>query len=267
MTQASAVKTSTGSEFATRGEEPVLVFESNLAGRHGRGVSLLAERCHGAQAGKGFGYCGNSFAIPTSNSDLVPLTRDIVANYIRGFLTHAASHPQQQFRVMALGFGNPHLKAAEIAAMFRDAPANCLLPGRWLELLGQLDTARVIVLDSSAALAGAAAQKRLDEYFAISAPLWSTRHIEIVSVGSANSVVANDQYARSRRYRHRIVSVNESFYRNYLNQAREEMAVWYATRLVSLSEPEQTQQGNQVRIVQAAMRAGLEIEDILLGAQ
>jgi hypothetical protein len=146
--------------------------------------------------------------------------------------------------------------------MFKDAPKNCLLPGRWLELLGKLDTVRILVLDGAGALRYPAVQKQFDEYFALNAPLWSTQRIDIVSVGSPVSVVANDQYTRSRKYRHRIVSVNEQFYKNYLNQAREEMAVWYAARMVTISDPDQTAQSSQVRMLQAAMRAGLEIDEI-----
>lgn len=265
MTQAPLRKPDPAVETPVAAEEPVLVFESNLAGQHGKGASFLAEKCHGAVDGKGWGQHGNSYAIPTADKELMPLSQGVLSNYVQSFIKHAEANPAMRFRVTTLGFGNPNLSQRDLVRMFARAPSNCLLPGRWLELLGKLDTVRIIVLDAAGALRNAAPQQRLDDYFAINAPLWTNKVVEIVSTGPANSVVANDQYARHRGYRHRIISVNENFYRNYLNQAREELAVWYATRLLNLAEPDQTSQGSTLRLLQAAIRAGLEIEDVTLG--
>jgi len=265
MNPASLQRTSETHDHGARAEEPVLVFESNLGGQHGRGVSLLAEKCHGAVDGKGWGHHGNAYGIPTLDSEMVPLTRGVLVNYVQSFLKYATVHPQLRFRVTAFGYGNPNIGMGEIVEMFRQAPRNCLLPGRWMEMLGRLDVVRLLLLDASGSLRGAAAQERLDEYFAINAPLWAARSVEIVSVGTAVSVVANDEFARRRNYRHRIISVNEGYYRNYLNLAREEMAVWYSTRLVTVLEPDQTSQGNTLRLLQAATRAGLEIDEIQIG--
>ena len=267
MTQASLRNPAAPVEQQVSADEPVLVFESNLAGKHGKGTSFLAEKCHGAAAGKGWGLQGGSYAIPVFDKDLMPVSATILSNYVQSFLKHAAGTQQQRYRVTALGFGNPNVSQAELVKMFARAPANCLLPGRWLELLGKLDSVRIIVLDTAAALRSEKVQQRLDDYFAINAPLWTNKVVEIVSAGSPQSVMANDQYARARNYRHRIVNVNEVFYRNYLNQAREDAAVWYATRILNIAEPDQTSQGSTLRILQSAIRAGLEIEDITLGEQ
>ena len=262
MNQASLKKPSEIPENSTRTDEPVLVFESNLGGQHGRGVSLLAEKCHGAVDGKGWGHHGNTYGIPTLDSEMMPLTRGVLTNYIQAFIKYASSQPHLPFRVTAFGYGNPNIATAEIVEMFREAPSNCLLPGRWMEMLGRLDTVRLLLLDVSGSMRDEEAQAGLDSYFAINAPLWADKSVEIVSVGTAISVVANDKYARSRDYRHRIISVNENFYKNYLNQAREEMAVWYCTRVVTILEPDQTSQGNTLRLLQAASRAGLEMDEI-----
>ncbi|MFO1435375.1 MAG: hypothetical protein U1F34_03025 [Gammaproteobacteria bacterium] len=265
MTQASLRATAAADSHAA--EEPVLVFESNLAGQHGKGTSFLAEKCHGAVAGKGWGLQGSSYAIPVFDKDLMPVSATILSNYVQSFLKHAESTPQQRFRVTALGFGNPNISQAELVKMFARAPSNCMLPGRWLELLSKLDSVRLIILDAAGALSSEKVQQKLDDYFSINAPLWTSKAVEIVSAGSPQSTMANDQYARARKYRHRIVNVNESFYRNYLNQAREDMAVWYSTRILNIAEPDQTSQGSTLRILQSAIRAGLEIEDITLGEQ
>ncbi len=265
MNTASPQRSPETPDHGARAEEPVLVFESNLGGQHGRGVSLLAEKCHGAVDGKGWGHHGNTYGIPTLDSEMIPLTRGVLVNYVQNFLKYAAAHPQRPFRVTAFGYGNPNIGMGEIVEMFRQAPRNCLLPGRWLEMLGRLDAVRLLLLDAGGAIRESAAQDRLDEYFAINAPLWAETSVEIVSVGAAVSVVANDRFARRRNYRHRIISVNEGFYRNYLSLAREEMAVWYSTRLVTVLEPDQTSQGNTLRLLQAATRAGLEMDDVQVG--
>ena len=54
--------------------EPVFVFGSNLAGRHGAGAALFAIRHRGAIYGRGEGLQGNSYAIPTKGHRLDPLS-------------------------------------------------------------------------------------------------------------------------------------------------------------------------------------------------
>jgi len=53
--------------------EPVFVFGSNLAGRHGKGAALFAVRHRGAVYGVGEGFRGNSYAIPTKDAALSTL--------------------------------------------------------------------------------------------------------------------------------------------------------------------------------------------------
>ena len=264
MARASARVTPHPSAATSSASEPVFVFESNVAGKHERGSALLAAKCYGAMDGKGSGHVSNSYAIPTANGESEPLTKDVIANYVRGFLTYAESHPALQFRVTAIANENPYLRSADVAALFKSAPKNCLLPGRWLECLGRLKTARIILLDTSALLRRPAALRCMDEYFATYAPLWKAEGIEIVSIGPAASIVANDQYARRCKYQHRIIGVNEAIHKSYVAQVREDTAVWYATRLVSVTTPDQTSQAHQLRVIWAAQRAGLEIDDVLI---
>lgn len=136
---------------AARREEddhPVMVFGSNLAGRHGRGAAADARRWHGAEPGVGEGLTGHAYALPTKDAALqsLPLTQVLAA--IERFKVVAASRPDMTFNVTRVGCGLAGLKDAQIAPAFADAPTNCQLPFVWARLLGRTSVARVIVAGS-----------------------------------------------------------------------------------------------------------------------
>ena len=58
--------------------DPVFVFGSDLAGRHGKGAALWARLHRGAIYGRGVGRQGNAYAIPTKDRQLrvLPLAGD-----------------------------------------------------------------------------------------------------------------------------------------------------------------------------------------------
>lgn len=116
--------------------EPVLVFGSNLAGRHGAGAARDAAAHYGARYGEGVGAYGRSFAIPTKDRLIRTLPLGAIAPYVREFLEYARSHPDTIFLITPLGTGLAGYSASDIAPMFRDAPENCKLPGSWLQALG-----------------------------------------------------------------------------------------------------------------------------------
>lgn len=111
----------------------IFVFGSNLAGRHGAGAALWARRYFGAQYGVGVGPTGGAYAIPTKDQDLVTLRLDAIAAYVRGFLDYANENPQEQFQVTRVGCGLAGYKDRDVAPMFKEAPANCLLPEEWVQ--------------------------------------------------------------------------------------------------------------------------------------
>jgi hypothetical protein len=109
--------------------DPVFVFGSNEAGRHGKGAALWARQHRGAIYGRGEGMQGNSYAIPTKDANLKTLPIDTIANYVVGFLEYALSHPELTFQVTPIGCGLAGYKPKDIAWMF-DAPCprNVILP-------------------------------------------------------------------------------------------------------------------------------------------
>lgn len=264
MVHAAARVTAHPTAAGRDGDEPIFVFETNLAGNHDLEAGLLAVSSFGAVQGRGSGPQGHSYAVPTADADGVPFPREMLAHYMRGFIKYAAAHPALKFRVPALGFGNPYLSQSDLAGMFKSAPKNLLLPGRWLELLSKLAVVRVVVLDTATQLPRPEAQKALNDYFALNAALWNAQGIEIVSIGPARSIVANDHYARRHRYGHRIISADVRRYGENAPLARDEFALWYATRLLVVSTAEQTAPPHLFRTIQSAVRAGLPVEELLV---
>lgn len=110
---------------------PVFVFGSNLAGRHGKGAALEARLHHGAVPGVGDGLRGNSYAIPTKDSDLRVLPLSIIRQYVEVFKQFAREHPNLRFLVTRVGCGLAGYTDAEMSPLFNDAPENCILPQGW----------------------------------------------------------------------------------------------------------------------------------------
>lgn len=117
--------------------EPVFVFGSNEAGRHGKGAALDAVRKYGAIYGQGFGYQGNSFAIPTKDGSLRTLPTDRIAGYVVMFLEFALARPDLTFKVTPIGCGLAGYEPRDIAWMFdAPCPSNVILPDSFKAVLG-----------------------------------------------------------------------------------------------------------------------------------
>ncbi len=106
----------------------IFVFGSNLAGRHGAGSALHAKTYHRAKSGVGVGRTGNAYAIPTKNENLNALTLRRIRYYVDDFIMYAKHHPGLAFEVVAIGCGLAGYTPAQVAPLFKKAPANCKLP-------------------------------------------------------------------------------------------------------------------------------------------
>jgi hypothetical protein len=106
----------------------VFVFGSNLAGRHGKGAALEAITNWGAIYGQGEGLQGNSYAIPTKDTQLLPLALWHIKNSVDKFKEFARLNPQLKFIVTPIGCGLAGYSPDDIAPMFTGAPENCVLP-------------------------------------------------------------------------------------------------------------------------------------------
>ncbi|RVO41383.1 hypothetical protein CN093_08995 [Sinorhizobium meliloti] len=115
--------------------DPVFVFGSNLAGRHGKGAALFARQHRGAIYGRGQGRQGNSYAIPTKDEHLRTLPLSVIEYQVEVFLTHADNHPEEQFQLTPIGCGLAGYKPEQIAPMFYDAPDNVILPDEFKAII------------------------------------------------------------------------------------------------------------------------------------
>lgn len=109
----------------------IFVFGSNLAGRHGKGAALYAQKHHGAEYGVGIGRTGNAFAIPTKDEHIRILPLDSIQRYVNGFIAYARENQGLDFEVTKIGCGLAGYRESDIAPMFQDAPDNCHLPDGW----------------------------------------------------------------------------------------------------------------------------------------
>ena len=109
----------------------IFVFGSNLAGRHGKGAALTARLYHGAIYGQGVGRQGNSYAIPTKDKNLVPLSLHTIEHYIMEFKEYAKQHPDLTFFITRVGCGLAGYTDDVIAPMFKNISTNCILPTQW----------------------------------------------------------------------------------------------------------------------------------------
>ena len=115
--------------------DPVFVFGSNLAGRHGKGAALWAGQHRGAIYGLGVGPQGNAYAIPTKDRQLRVLTLDAIRSYVDQFLTYARRRADLRFQLTPIGCGLAGYRPEQIAPMFADAPANVILPDSFRAVL------------------------------------------------------------------------------------------------------------------------------------
>lgn len=111
--------------------DPVFVFGSNLAGRHGKGAAKWALENRGAQYGKGRGHWGNSYAIPTKDENLHTLPLSRIVGYVLEFLDYARDNPHTLFQLTPVGCGLAGHKREDIEPMFEGAPNNVLWPPEW----------------------------------------------------------------------------------------------------------------------------------------
>ncbi len=242
--------------------EDVFVFGTDLGGRHESESARFAVALHQAEPGKGSGASGHAYAVPCRNTRGEMLGPEVIGNYLDSLFSHAAAHPGLRFRVARFGCEKDGHSDAVMARLFARAPENCVLPGLWQRLLHTDLPARLLVFDPGAHLRDAAWQERLQRYLSLNAPLWDAPSVELVSVGTARAIVANDVASRKLGLRHRVFGPNEAFYGRDAMLAAEAKAIWYATHMLTVFDFDQTAQPQQIRVMGAATRGGLAVDQV-----
>lgn len=108
----------------------VFVFDSNLAGRHGKGAALQAMQ-FGAVYGFGWGHMGQTYAIPTKDSQLRTLPIRGIRVHVDTFIAYAIRRDDLTFRLTKIGCGLAGYAEEQIAPLFAHAPPNVIRPEGW----------------------------------------------------------------------------------------------------------------------------------------
>jgi len=115
----------------------VFVFGSNLSGIHGAGAAKKAME-FGAVWGKGDGWYGKTYAIPTKSLNIERTLRiDEIKPYVDVFIKRAKESIDYTFFVTEIGCGLAGYKPKDIAPLFKDAIGikNISLPKSFINLI------------------------------------------------------------------------------------------------------------------------------------
>jgi hypothetical protein len=126
------------SSWSKAADDEVLVFGSNLEGRHGKGAALEAREKFGAKQGQAKGRQGQSYAIPTKDLKInkgLPLNS--IKKDIDEFLNYAEAHPDERFFFSALGTGLAGHSPEDIASLISRTPSNVRFDPKIGDLIGR----------------------------------------------------------------------------------------------------------------------------------
>lgn len=115
----------------------VFVFGSNTQGIHGAGAAKEAVKHWGARWGIGQGLEGRSYAIPTKDAQLCPLSLTQIAKNVTRFRSDALLHPEILFILTRVGCGLAGYADRQIAPLFRGVPRNVKVPIGWDRMIPQ----------------------------------------------------------------------------------------------------------------------------------
>lgn len=113
----------------------IFVFGSNLAGIHGAGAALVAEQKFGATRGVGYGWQGQSYAIPTKDEKIRTLQLDIIKFHIEEFIDITQRFIMYNFFISRVGCGLAGYKDEDIAPLFKNCYPNCSFAKEWMTYL------------------------------------------------------------------------------------------------------------------------------------
>jgi len=250
----------------SKSNAPVFVFGSDIEGKHESESAQMAVRFHDAKIGTWSGPTGTAYAIPCVASDANVLPLDVIKNYVEPFFDYAKEHPGTVFQIARFGSGRASHSDEDMARLFANAPQNCRLPGLWAFFYDRSQPARLLVFDPSAQSNQELWLEQFEQYLALNTPLWDVPGVEVVSVGNARAIVANDKIARQLELKHRVFGPDEALYGNSAAVAAEYEAVWYATHVLSVADFNQTAHPEQMRIMRTAARAGLQVDQLDVNA-
>lgn len=120
-------------------ENEIFVFGSNKNGHHLGGAAQQAFRQFGAVWNMGFGFQGQSFAIPTLDEKLEKLSIDELKVFVNQFIGLAKNNLNNNFLVTEIGCGIAGFKQEEIAPLFKECinAYNVYLPESFVKIINR----------------------------------------------------------------------------------------------------------------------------------
>jgi hypothetical protein len=117
-------------------DNEIFVFGSNQAGIHGAGAAKQA-LYWGAKWGKAEGLSGNTYAIPTKDSNIRTLSIDCINPAVDKFIEFAIQHQELIFLVTEIGCGLAGYHPEDIAPLFKKAEQikNIQLPNEFKKFI------------------------------------------------------------------------------------------------------------------------------------
>jgi hypothetical protein len=114
----------------------IFVFGSNLRGAHGASAALDAKNNFGAQIGRGVGPYGQSYAIPTKDSNILTMKILEIQPFVDQFIEYAEAwqkiDPTKLFYLTRVGCGLANLNEDDVISLFSYVP-NIIYPDNWAE--------------------------------------------------------------------------------------------------------------------------------------
>src|SRR5690606_20900647 len=102
-------------------ENQVFVFGSNMNGNHAGGAARTAVKKFGAIEGQAVGLQGQSYAIPTLDTEMEKIAYSELKNYVDQFLCFVKDNPEKHFLVTSIGTGIAGWAVEPIASLFVEA--------------------------------------------------------------------------------------------------------------------------------------------------
>ena len=247
---------------ALQAVEPTYVFGADMSGDFSPYSATNALRLFGANSEIGSGASGHAYAIPYRDADGQALGFATLGAHVAAFLSYARARPQEQFMIARFGCEAGASDDVTMIRHFSHLPPNCQLPGLWQRQLDAKAAVRLMIFDPFARFKDAYWQDKLKRYLSLNAATCNGAKVELVSVGGARSIVANDMAAKRLGLKHRVFGPNEAVFGKEAAVAAEMKAMWYATHFLSLCDFRQTVQPQQFRVTADAIRAGLVIDQL-----
>ncbi|MFP6781581.1 MAG: hypothetical protein VCB59_07770, partial [Gammaproteobacteria bacterium] len=128
---------------------PLWAFESRMGEPPSQGAAAIAHKCRSADQEIFGGETGPNYAIATRDAEDQLLPWENIESHVEEFLRFSKANPTTIFTVLPGPQKKTPAEQEQFTDLLRNALQNVVLPGRMLEPLDRLHTARIVFLDAN----------------------------------------------------------------------------------------------------------------------